>query len=202
MQKKLISLGFAIFLYPIIGFADVLIEVSDQSGQPLKDAVVYFEGGNIKPLGNKTSAEIIQKSKRFNPLITVVQTGSQVYFPNQDSVRHHVYSFSPIKKFELKLYSGIPANPVLFDKAGTAVLGCNIHDTMLAYVHVVDTPHFTKTDSKGMARLATQSDTGVQIKVWHYAQKDELSVYSQPLKVEADKPIRIVLDINQNALVN
>jgi hypothetical protein len=66
-------------------------------------------------------------------------------------VRHHIYSFSPAHKFDQKLYSGVAAAPQVFDKAGTVVLGCNIHDKMLAYVKVVDTPYFAKTDGAGAA---------------------------------------------------
>jgi len=74
----------------------------------------------------------------------VVQAGTPILFPNHDKVRHHVYSFSPAKTFELKLYSGVPGTPVLFDKPGLVVLGCNIHDQMVAYVQVVNTPYFAK----------------------------------------------------------
>jgi len=185
-----------------VGHAEVLVQVMDHQDQPLKDAVVYLEGEALKPKVEPAMTEIIQKGKRFNPLVTVVQTGTRVNFPNQDNVRHHVYSFSPIKKFELKLYSGVPANPVLFDKAGTAVLGCNIHDSMLAYVHVVDTPHFAKTDANGMARLPSLQEAGLQLKVWHYAQLDAQTIHSQAWKIEQGKPIRVMLNIQAEALVN
>jgi hypothetical protein len=98
--------------------------------------------------------EIAQADKQFTPAVTVVTVGSAVSFPNRDTVRHHVYSFSPAKTFELKLYIGTPANPVVFDKPGIAVLGCNIHDTMAAWVVVVDTPHHGLTAASGRVRLA------------------------------------------------
>ena len=41
--------------------------------------------------------------------VTVVPTGTAVHFPNRDTVRHHLYSFSPVKTFEIKLYVGTPA---------------------------------------------------------------------------------------------
>ncbi len=85
-------------------------------------------------------AELGQRNKRFAPYVLPVQTGTAVSFPNFDTVRHHAYSFSPIRTFEIKPYVGTPVAPVVFDKPGTAVLGCNIHDRMAAYVHVVDTP--------------------------------------------------------------
>jgi plastocyanin len=201
-RAQVLLSSWLMMVIPCLCVAEVLVEVADTAGNPLKDAVVYIESDKGHPSPAPKMAEIVQKGKRFNPMVTVVQTGTSVNFPNQDSVRHHVYSFSPIKKFELKLYSGVPANPVVFDKAGTAVLGCNIHDTMLAYVHVVDTPYFSKTDSNGIAHLPTLKQTGLQLKVWHYAQKNEQAIHSQAFTVQTDQPIRIKLDIQQAALVN
>ena len=85
-----------------------------------------------------------QQGKQFLPDVLVVPVGTSVHFPNRDSVRHHVYSFSPAKKFELKLYTGTPANPVVFDRAGVVTLGCNIHDRMVGWIVVVDTPYYAQ----------------------------------------------------------
>ena len=197
--------------FPTAFAADVTVQVTDMNGQPLKDAVVYVQGESLNQASAPKKADIEQKGKKFNPLVSVVQAGSSVSFPNNDSVRHHVYSFSPIKKFELKLYSGVPANPVVFDKAGTAVLGCNIHDAMLAYVHVVDTAYFAKTDGAGLATILHVPDGQHQLNVWHYALKKEHAVHTQAFtsadakKPEAPKPeapkVVIKLDINPSLLV-
>lgn len=90
-----------------------------------------------------------QKNHAFVPHILVIETGTEVEFPNSDSVSHHVYSFSPVKKFELALYKGSSHPPQPFDKAGLVTLGCNIHDDMVGYILVVDTPHFALTDATG-----------------------------------------------------
>jgi plastocyanin len=194
-------------LYLMLGLmpakaSDLAVEVTDANGQQLADAVVYLDGQK----GNKSAApnlvDISQKGKKFHPLVTVVQVGANVNFPNKDSVRHHVYSFSPAKKFELKLYSGVPATPVVFDKAGTAVLGCNIHDTMLAYVHVVDSTYFDKTNSAGIATLQSVPDGQYQLKVWHYALKKENEMYTQTIRLPDSKNLMIKLDINPTLLVN
>jgi len=87
------------------------------------------------------------------PHLLVVQTGTEVSFPNGDEVSHHVHSFSETKPFELALYKGDAAPPQLFDRPGVVVLGCNIHDGMLGYIVVVDTPHFAKTDEQGVALI-------------------------------------------------
>lgn len=133
--------------------AEVTVMVTDGEGKPAIDAVVaFYDGKPVEPNPN-AAGRIVQKNKLFNPKVTVVQTGTSINFPNEDSVRHHVYSFSPAKKFELKLYSGVPTKPVLFDQAGVVTLGCNIHDSMVGYIYIVDTPFFAKTDEKGKATL-------------------------------------------------
>jgi plastocyanin len=110
--------------------ASVDVEVQGQDGKPLADAVVFLESRRraaaVPVPGHRDRAG----RQAFTQRVTVVPVGSAVAFPNRDKVRHHVYSFSPAKTFDLKLYIGTPANPVVFDKAGIAVLGCNIHDTM------------------------------------------------------------------------
>jgi plastocyanin len=178
------------------------VEVTDNQGKLLKNAVVYLESKNTSANKNNSLVEIEQKDKQFNPLVTVVQTGTSVNFPNHDRVRHHVYSFSPAKKFELKLYSGIPANPVLFDKAGTVVLGCNIHDNMLAFVYVVNTPYFVQTDANGIAKLANIPDGHYQLKVWHYALKSENVPASQEIDINPKlNKLSVKLTINDDSIV-
>ncbi len=181
--------------------SDLQVEVTDTNGQKLADAVVYLEGQKLNQSAGSGLIQISQKGKKFHPLVTVVQKGTNVNFPNKDSVRHHVYSFSPTKKFELKLYSGVPATPVLFDKPGTAVLGCNIHDTMLAYVHVVDSSYFEKTDTLGIANLQAVPDGDYQLKVWHYALKKENEIYTQTISLPESRKLMIKLDINPSLLV-
>jgi plastocyanin len=140
--------------------------VRGPDGKPLADAVVAVEIKGQHSSTTSAKAEISQKDRKFLPYVLVVQTGTAVNFPNFDTVRHHVYSFSPTKKFDLKLYAGTPAAPVVFDKAGVATLGCNIHDQMSAHVVVVDTPLFAKTDAAGVAKLDLPAGEH-QLKTWH-----------------------------------
>lgn len=146
----------AILTMSFLGVAmadDVTVVVTNAAGNIVTDAVVAFYDGKTLASNPNASGKIVQKNRMFNPKVTVVQTGTSIDFPNEDSFRHHVYSFSPAKKFELKLYSGVPTKPVQFDQAGLVTLGCNIHDSMLGYIYIVDTPFFAKTDDKGRAVL-------------------------------------------------
>jgi plastocyanin len=148
--------------------ATLNVSFTDEKGAPLVDAVALLE-----PVGTKAAvkpmadAEIAQAKRQFAPRVTVVTTGTRVNFPNFDTVRHHVYSFSPIKTFELKLYAGVPGTPVLFDKPGVAVIGCNIHDTMAAWVVVADTPWVARSSSAGSARIDAVPPGNYRLRLWH-----------------------------------
>ncbi|MES2153046.1 MAG: methylamine utilization protein [Pseudomonadota bacterium] len=146
----------------------VAVQVHDAGGKPLADVVVFAEPESGAVPKAPKAAEIEQRGLRFLPLVSVIQTGSKISFPNNDKVRHHIYSFSPAKKFDQKLYSGVAAEPQVFDKPGTVVLGCNIHDRMIAYVKVLDTPFFAKTDASGMARIELPAGGKYSVKAWHF----------------------------------
>lgn len=147
----------------------VQVDVSDAAGKPLADAVVFLDSAEarkqVKPL---VGVEMAQEKRQFVPGVLVVPVGTEVLFPNRDSVRHHVYSFSPAKKFELKLYSGTPSNPVLFDKSGVVTLGCNIHDQMVGWVLVVDTPYYARTPAAtGKVQLDNVPPGTYTLRTWH-----------------------------------
>ncbi|MBX9870992.1 MAG: methylamine utilization protein [Burkholderiaceae bacterium] len=143
------------------------LDVRDDAGRPLAGAVVFLESAQarrqLRPLAQ---AEMGQAGKQFVPQVLVVPVGTAVNFPNRDTVRHHVYSFSPTKKFELKLYIGTPANPVVFDRSGIAVLGCNIHDQMVGWIVVVETPYYAMTDAQGRAVIDAPPGN-YRLRSWH-----------------------------------
>ncbi len=148
--------------------ASVNVVVSDAAGNPLADAVVMLEpvGAHlpVKPMPN---AQIAQHDLQFSPAVSVVTVGTSVLFPNQDTVRHHVYSYSAAKTFQIKLYAGVPHTPIVFDKPGVAVLGCNIHDGMIAWVVVTDTPLWARSAAGGHARVVDVPPGSYQLLVWH-----------------------------------
>lgn len=147
------------------------------------------------PARPQKMVDIEQKGRKFIPFVTAVQTGTSISFPNNDTVRHHVYSFSPAKVFELKLYSGIPSSPVIFDKAGTVTIGCNIHDQMAAYIHIVDTPYFGKTDASGTTRLDLPAGR-YTLKAWHPGLGANASPAGKPISVGAnDGSVDISLNV-------
>jgi len=99
---------------------------------------------------------VAASDRDFIPYLTALKTGTVATFPEPRS--HRVYSFSPAKSFEIKLYSGRSPSSIAFDKPGVVTLGCNIHDWMIGYVLVVSTPHFAKTDAAGSESAAFTLD--------------------------------------------
>lgn len=145
--------------------AGVTVAVTSQSGAPVADTILVFDPLDGMPPPAHESASIDQVDKKFVPRVNVLRTGTAVTFPNSDHIRHQVYSFSKPKEFTLKLYAGSPAAPVTFDKPGLVILGCNIHDKMSAFVAVVDSPYFAKTNAAGAASL-TMPAGHYQLRVW------------------------------------
>lgn len=176
--------------------AELTVQVNSVAGTAVEDAVVYMEPKNKVSATGGSSVSIAQKNKAFTPLVTAIQIGTSITFPNKDSVRHHVYSFSPAKAFELKLYSGVPSTPVVFDKAGTVVLGCNIHDQMLAFIHIVDTPYFAKSDASGKVKLSDLPSGDYLLKVWHYKLKKENVTVDKLVSIKNSEAIQMTIDVN------
>jgi len=143
--------------------------VEDRSGAPVENAVVTATRLNAKSTGIAVEADglVDQVNKEFVPYVTVIQVGTRIRFPNSDKIRHHVYSFSPAKRFELPLYAGKAAAPVLFDKPGIVVMGCNIHDWMVGYVYVADTPFFGRTEANGSVQLRDLPGGDYRVQIWH-----------------------------------
>lgn len=144
----------------------VSVTLRNSADAPLEDAVVVFDPLDATIAPAHATAIVDQINKRFVPRVSVVQTGTAINFPNSDHIRHQVYSFSPAKIFNLKLYAGSPSTQILFDKAGLVVLGCNIHDTMVGFIAVVDTPYFAKSSSNGNVTLDLPPGK-YRLRVWH-----------------------------------
>jgi plastocyanin len=125
-----------------------------------------------------TTAVMDQVDQRFVPHVLVVQTGTLVQFPNSDTIAHHVYSFSHPNHFKLPIYKGNAHAPVRFEEDGVVVLGCNIHDNMLAYIAVVDTPVFGKTGVDGAVVLDGELHEGDRVSIWSPRIRDDESKLS------------------------
>jgi plastocyanin len=151
--------------------ADLAVTVRTSAGRPVADAVVtVYPAAGEPPAGQGRfdwPMRMVQQNLQFKPFVLIVPQGATVAFPNLDSVRHHVYSFSPAHPFQLKLYGREEARTVRFDKPGAIALGCNIHDQMIAFIKVVDTPYAAKTGLDGQAVLHDLPAGSAMMRVWH-----------------------------------
>jgi plastocyanin len=175
--------------------ATLSVTVRDANGAALEDAVAWAipTAGPVPPVRQVRGVDVAQSNRTFVPLVTVVQVGTSVQFPNRDETRHHVYSFSAPKRFEIKLYAGTPAEPVTFDKPGEVVLGCNIHDNMIAYVYVVDTPWFGKAGADGIVRIEGLPAGSYQVQAWHHAQSATLPARAVQVRDDASLEMQLAL---------
>lgn len=165
--------------------APVTITVTGADGRPLAGAVVTVEVPGTPAAAARGSYVMAQHNIAFDPHILVVPVGATVSFPNQDKVRHHVYSFSAPKKFDLKLYGRDETKTVTFDKPGVVALGCNIHDSMSGFVFVTATPYTGISDAAGHVTINGVPAGRAALTVWHPSIRAPGNSLSQPAAIPA-----------------
>lgn len=177
-------------------FANTLsIRITDEMQHAVADSVIELIPSNSTLSRPSTAGSIAQQNLTFVPFVSAYAAGTYIEFPNRDKTRHHVYSFSAAKTFEIQLYAGKPEAPVLFDKPGIVSIGCNIHDYMQAYVYIGESPLLAISDSEGKVHFDGLADDTYQLKLWHPWQKkdhDSLSVV-----LDHDTSIDLTLAVEQ-----
>ena len=164
--------------------ARLTVHIATPSGEPVSQAVVVARPtGSVALPGATAEAAMVQQGQSFNPAVMAVAAGARVSFPNRDRMRHHIYSFSEAKRFEVRLYSGEEVPTLVFDKPGVITLGCNIHDWMQGYIFVSASPWFALTGADGVATIDSLPDGTYEISLWHP------SLGEKPLVREAGLPV-------------
>jgi plastocyanin len=168
MAHRLMLFAAGLGLSAPLVAAPLAVRLVDQSGRPVRDAVVTFypAGAAARPARAGGRFVVSQKNLQFHSFLTVVPVGSDVSFPNFDPTKHHVYSFSPAKKFELKLFARDQSRTVHFDKPGVVALGCNIHDQMSAFIVVTDSAWTARTNARGIAAFGDAPGARGRLTVW------------------------------------
>lgn len=170
-ESTLAALMLAFLCTPGAALAAVVdVTVITGDGAAAAGAVVKLEPVNGQapaPANIPAEAVIDQRNQMFVPLMVVIRQGGHVVFANTDHTMHQVYSFSPVKQFEYEIRQGEKSPPVVFDKAGVAAIGCNIHDNMVAFVYVADTPWVVTLDEHGKGRIADVPEGNYTAQVWH-----------------------------------
>jgi hypothetical protein len=94
------------------------------------------------------SGAVVNKQMTFSPYITVVTAGSKVTFSNADPFPHNVFS-PDHEKWDMGQLDQHGSKPKTFAKPGAYTLLCNMHPNMKAYIVVVPSSYFAKSDAKG-----------------------------------------------------
>ena len=151
-------------------------------------AIVYLEGAPAKGAARPT-AQVTQKDLNFFPALLAIETGTKVEFPNEDDTYHNIFSYSPVKRFDLGRYrpDERPIPSVVFDKAGLVTLRCDIHEHMRGLILVLDTPYFTTTDSDGRFRLKGLPAGNFTLKAWI----DSQTVREKPVELKAGSTLQM-----------
>src|SRR4029079_12845447 len=169
MVRKLPVFAVALGLAAPLVAAPLTVRVVDPAGHPVRDAVVTLYPAGVAARAPRGGGRytVSQKNIQFHPFLSIVPVGADVSFPNLDPTKHHVYSFSPAKKFELKLFAKDQSRTVHFDKAGVVALGCNIHDQMSAFIVVTDSAWTARTNAQGIASFGDAPSAPARLTVWH-----------------------------------
>ncbi len=183
-QSHVLGVACALLCSSPAWAASLQVQLQDSHGQPLANTVVSLNGPQGAPVG-PVPAIMDQVQKQFLPAVLAVRSGTRVSFPNRDDIRHQVYSFSPAKRFELRLYKDTPSEPVLFDKPGLVVLGCNIHDWMVGYIYVTDDPWFAVSDEAGKLHIDDLPVGRYHVTLWHPQMTDLVPQTSADIEVPA-----------------
>lgn len=133
------------------------------------DAVVYIAevpGQTFKP--SAEHAVLDQRKMLFVPRVLAVQVGTTVEFHNSDSVSHNI--FTPAKcagSFNLGTWGKGQVRSHTFDRPCVAVILCNLHPEMVAWVVVVPTPYMAVTDANGEFVIDAVPEGTYTLTVWH-----------------------------------
>ncbi len=139
------------------------------------DTVVYIETVGDNEYDPPTERGIVdQMNLVFIPHVLAVQKGTTVDFPNNDEVRHNV--FSPpdcCNQFNLGTYDVGASKPVTFTESCEVPLLCNVHAEMSAFVVVLDNPYFGVTAKDGSFTIGNVPPGTYKLKTWHEKLRSE-----------------------------
>lgn len=200
MKLALIACGLVVAMALFCGqlsAASLTISISNQQQQPLADAVVELRSLSPSQI-TPQRIQVAQQQLTFVPFVSAVPAGSIVEFPNLDKTRHHVYSFSPAKQFEIKLYADKPEAPITFDTPGIVALGCNIHDYMQAFIYISESNLVAVSNDAGKLHWPDIAPGQYQLYVWHPWQLAEQA----PSTLEIVMPVQtsstaLAIDLSQ-----
>jgi plastocyanin len=147
------------------------VELRDVEGGGREDrswVLVFLEGGPPRTFANaRDNPRISQRDRRFHPRVLPVLTGTEVEFPNDDTIFHNVFSLSKNVPFDLGVYQPGESASVLMARTGLVRVYCNIHPEMAASIVVLNNPWFALTDRGGRFVLCSVPDGEYALRAWN-----------------------------------
>lgn len=128
------------------------------------DVVVYIADENAPVSG--AHAEIRQRKEQFAPRVLVVAAGTEVTFPNDDSVEHNVFSHSASADFDLGRFGKGKGKSRAFAQPGFVEIFCNVHKEMVAYLVVAPSKAFALTGADGRFEIGGVTPGKHRVVVW------------------------------------
>lgn len=129
--------------------------------------LVWLTRPGLPPGKPVEGLKLEQKDKAFVPKLLVVPVGSTVDFPNSDSIFHNVFSLSKTNPFDLGLYKKPKSQQWKFEKPGLVDVFCNIHQDMVAYIYVMNSPYYAITNAEGVFEIQNVAPGTYALKGWH-----------------------------------
>ena len=123
---------------------------------------MVFAPTKVAPAPKPVVVDMVTVRKAFQPRILVVPVGSTVRFPNQDPILHNVFSVSGRNSFDLGLLGKGAGSTAVFREAGIVRVFCNVHQAMVGFVAVLDTPFSAFPDSAGNFTLSVPDGPGTK----------------------------------------
>ncbi len=148
----------------------VHLEASKRLGKvDPQNAIVFFRPDDPLEvqMSASPSASVVMRNKMFDPTVLSVNVGTEIAFPNADRVIHNAFSTTKQNEFDLGFYNQGEERKWTFDNPGLVKVFCNVHQGMVGYVMVMDTPHHVKPDANGKFVLENVQPGVGKLFIWH-----------------------------------
>ncbi|HJQ96674.1 MAG TPA: hypothetical protein VJ826_00095 [Candidatus Polarisedimenticolaceae bacterium] len=154
-------------------------------------AVVWLEG-HAAPPAIPAKGVMTTHGKKFTPEVLVLPAGSEVAFPNEDSIQHNAFSSSEGNRFDVGLYGTGPGKEVVMRAPGIVRVYCNVHPQMAAFVIVTPSALAARVKPDGTFEITGVPAGSYELKAWD--ERGGTSSVPVEVKTESAPDVSVTLD--------
>jgi plastocyanin len=197
MGKQIIALGLLAAFLGVgpTNAGTITGKVEAKKAKYVPNTVVYLEGvaGEFPPPEKPVVMD--QQNLVFVPHVLPVLAGTTVSFHNSDEVQHNVFTPDECAgEFNLGSWGKDGSKDQVFKSPGcTAVMLCNVHPEMEAYVVVLENPYYGITDEEGSFRIEGVPAGTYQMRAWN----KRLKADSQEITVGDEDTVEVALALKR-----